>query len=85
MTFDEAIRYDGRLKIITTNGTCKIGYIRAVDDIDSSNNASIVFKAVDDEYTFSKKEISSIERVWQIIGGILLWIYLKRMVIVFIF
>ena len=63
MTFDEAIRYDGRLKIITTNGICKIGYIRAVDDSDNSNNSSIVFKAVDDEYQFHKSEIERIEKV----------------------
>ena len=59
MTFDEAIRYDGRMKIITTEGICKIGYIKMVDH----DNESILFKAADDEYTFSKSEMASIERV----------------------
>lgn len=59
MTFDEAIRYDGRLKIITTNGTCKIGYIRKLDN----DNQTIIFKAADDEYSFTKNELSSIEKV----------------------
>ena len=59
MTFDEAIRYDGRLKIITTNGTCKIGYIRKLDN----DNQTITFKAADDEYIFSRNELSTIDRV----------------------
>ena len=59
MTFEEAIRFDGRLKIITTNGTCKIGYIRKLDN----DNQTIIFKAADDEYSFTKNELSSIEKV----------------------
>lgn len=59
MTLEETIEYDGRLKIVTTDGICKIGYIKKVDN----DNESILFKVADDEYAFSKSEMASIERV----------------------
>lgn len=59
MTFEEAISFDGRLKIITIDGTCKIGYISKLDN----DNQTITFKAADDEYTFAKNELASIEKV----------------------
>lgn len=59
MTFEEAINFDGRLKIITTDGTCKIGYIGELDN----DNQIILFKAADDEYTFTKSVLASIEKV----------------------
>lgn len=63
MTLEEAIEYDGRLKIVTTNGNCKIGTIKNIDYSKEHNEQAITFVAVDDEYQFYKSEILSIEKV----------------------
>ena len=63
MTLEEAINYNGRLKIVTTNGNCKIGTIKSVDYSEERKEQMITFVAVDDEYQFYKSEIESIEKV----------------------
>jgi len=66
MTLDEAIKYNGRLKIVTTKGNCKIGTIEEVEypeDNEELKEPLVLFNAVDDGYTFSESEIVSIEKV----------------------
>lgn len=63
MTLDEALKYNGRLKIVTTNGNCKIGTIKSIDYSEERNEQVITFVAADDEYHFYENEIESIEKV----------------------
>ena len=63
MTLEEAINYNGRLKIVTTNGNCKIGTIKSLNYSEERKEQMITFVAVDDDYQFYKSEIESIEKV----------------------
>lgn len=63
MTLEEALSYNGRLKIVTTNSNCKIGTIKNIDYSEEHNEQMITFVAVDDEYQFNKSEIESIDKV----------------------
>jgi len=63
MNLEETIKYNGRLKIVTTNGNCKIGIIKNIEYSEELNEQVITFIAVDDEYQFHKSEIESIEKV----------------------
>ena len=65
MTLDDAVSYKGKLKIITTNGNCRIGYIEEVihkDEYENQEETEILFNTVDGGgYSIMESEIVSID------------------------